>query len=54
MITRREFVGAGACAVVAAQTAPDAAKTRSYNPDMEYRRLGRTGLMVSIVSLGGH
>jgi aryl-alcohol dehydrogenase-like predicted oxidoreductase len=29
-------------------------KTPSYNPDMEYRRLGRTGLWVSAVCLGGH
>jgi len=28
--------------------------TRSYNPDMEYRRLGRTGLWISAVCLGGH
>jgi len=29
-------------------------KTRSYNPDMEYRRLGGTGLWVSAVCMGGH
>ena len=29
-------------------------KTRSYNPDMEYRRLGSTGLWVSAVCFGGH
>ena len=29
-------------------------KTPSYNPDMEYRRLGKTGLWVSAVCLGGH
>jgi len=29
-------------------------KTPSYNPDMEYRRLGKTGLWVSTVCLGGH
>ncbi|MBN1805785.1 MAG: aldo/keto reductase [Sedimentisphaerales bacterium] len=29
-------------------------KPRSYNPDMEYRRLGKTGLSVSAVCLGGH
>ncbi|MBN1418978.1 MAG: aldo/keto reductase [Planctomycetes bacterium] len=28
--------------------------TRSYNPAMEYRRLGKTGLWVSAVCLGGH
>jgi aryl-alcohol dehydrogenase-like predicted oxidoreductase len=34
--------------------APDPRKTRSYNEQMEYRRLGRTNLMVSVISLGGH
>jgi len=29
-------------------------KTPSYNPEMEYRRLGKTGLWVSAVCLGGH
>jgi predicted aldo/keto reductase-like oxidoreductase len=29
-------------------------KTRSYNPEMEYRRLGKTGLWVSAVCMGGH
>jgi uncharacterized protein len=49
-------VGAGALgkAVGAAAPAPDPTKTRSYNENMEYRRLGRTGLMVSAVSVGGH
>lgn len=28
--------------------------TRNYNPNMEYRRLGKTGLWVSAVCLGGH
>jgi len=28
--------------------------TRSYNPNMEYRRLGKTSLWVSAVCLGGH
>jgi aryl-alcohol dehydrogenase-like predicted oxidoreductase len=32
----------------------DPTRTRSYNENMEYRRLGRTGLMVSAVSIGGH
>ncbi len=32
----------------------DTIKTRSFNPDMEYRRLGKTGLWVSAVCLGGH
>jgi uncharacterized protein len=32
----------------------DTSKILNYNPDMEYRRLGKTGLMTSAVSLGGH
>jgi predicted aldo/keto reductase-like oxidoreductase len=32
----------------------DMRKTRSYNASMEYRRLGKTGLWVSAVSMGGH
>ncbi len=28
--------------------------TRSYNPEMKYRRLGKTGLWISEVCLGGH
>ncbi len=65
---RREFVQdtAAAAAAGAALTAgtvakantdaemPDATKTRSYNENMEYRRLGRTNLMLSVVSMGGH
>jgi aryl-alcohol dehydrogenase-like predicted oxidoreductase len=37
----------------AAQQA-EISKTRSYHPDMEYRRLGKTGLWISAVCLGGH
>jgi aryl-alcohol dehydrogenase-like predicted oxidoreductase len=33
---------------------PEVKNTRSYNPNMEYRRLGKTGLWVSAVCLGGH
>jgi aryl-alcohol dehydrogenase-like predicted oxidoreductase len=61
---RRRFVQ-GTAAVVAAglsisprvarAAAPaDTSRILNYNPDMEYRRCGRTGLMVSAVSLGGH
>lgn len=32
----------------------DPAQVRSYNESMEYRRLGKTGLWVSAVCLGGH
>ena len=61
-VTRRKFVQTGAAAaagVVAAGaasqlSAADKGKIRSYNPDMEYRPCGKTGLMVSAVALGGH
>jgi aryl-alcohol dehydrogenase-like predicted oxidoreductase len=63
-ISRRQFVQTTAMAVAGAtvgagalggvSSAPDPTKTRSYNENMEYRRLGRTGLMVSAVSIGGH
>ncbi|NUQ61600.1 MAG: aldo/keto reductase [Pirellulales bacterium] len=66
--TRREFVRAGAvaAAAVAAGLKPtytvaagnpasaDTSKILNYNPDMEYRRCGKTNLMVSAVCLGGH
>jgi predicted aldo/keto reductase-like oxidoreductase len=32
----------------------DTSKILNYNPDMEYRRCGKTNLMVSAVCLGGH
>ncbi|MHC4124002.1 MAG: aldo/keto reductase [Planctomycetota bacterium] len=35
-------------------TKPDASKTLSYNPKMGYRLLGKTGIMISEISLGGH
>lgn len=65
-IGRRQFVQTSAAAVAALAAVPsrsapaapatpdDVEKTRSYNPQMEYRRLGKTGLWVSAVSLGGH
>lgn len=61
-LTRRDLMRAGAVAAaglavggvedVYAKT--DVTKTRSYNPEMKYRPLGKTGLMISSVCLGGH
>ncbi len=67
-VTRREFVREGvvaAAGVAAGLTATrtlragnpaneSTEKILNYNPDMEYRRCGRTNLMISAVSLGGH
>ncbi|MCX5647583.1 MAG: aldo/keto reductase, partial [Planctomycetota bacterium] len=69
-MTRRDFLQTSASAAAAgglamgigalgpneaqAAGASDVAKTRSYNPGMEYRRLGKTGLWISAVCLGGH
>ncbi len=49
-------VGAAATGLQAgaAKVQSDATKTRSYNPQMEYRRLGKTNLWVSAVCMGGH
>jgi aryl-alcohol dehydrogenase-like predicted oxidoreductase len=44
----------GAKTAKAANQAEAKKKTRSYNPNMEYRRLGKTELWVSAVCLGGH
>ena len=57
--SRRDFILTAAGAVVVsagarAASAADARKTRSYNENMEYRRLGRTGLWISAISIGGH
>jgi len=60
-LTRREFVGRSVVAaggvvagarILAGEV--DTSKILNYNKDMEYRRCGRTGLMVSSVCLGGH
>ncbi len=57
---RRDFIrtAAGAAGFSMLQTgaapAPDLRKTRSYNENMEYRPLGRTGVMISAISIGGH
>ena len=65
-LTRREFihdgavvaagvaVGLGAMGSQSANAAAAMRKTLSYNPEMEYRRLGKTGLWISAVCLGGH
>ncbi|HQI28615.1 MAG TPA: aldo/keto reductase, partial [Sedimentisphaerales bacterium] len=63
-ITRRQFVqstvtaiaaaGLGGPIARAAQPSVDTSRILNYNPDMEYRRLGKTGLMVSAVCWGGH
>jgi aryl-alcohol dehydrogenase-like predicted oxidoreductase len=67
-LTRRKFMrdGAMVSASLASGIVPMAvdklnaaqmaeiSRTRSYNPQMEYRRLGKTGLWISAVSLGGH
>ncbi len=66
-ITRREFVRhtamaaagvtvgvAGLANPAAAEPPVDTSKILNYNPNMEYRRQGKTGLMVSAVCLGGH
>jgi aryl-alcohol dehydrogenase-like predicted oxidoreductase len=67
-VTRREFVrssslvtagvavGLNSMGSLETQTraANEVAKTRSYNPGMEYRRLGKTNLWISAVCMGGH
>jgi len=67
-VTRREFVRDGALAAAGMAVGlsatytvqagnPQRAETGkilNYNPDMEYRRCGKTNMMVSAVCLGGH
>lgn len=69
-VTRRQFMrdsamaaagvaaGLGAVAGRSVQAASggtvDTSKILNYNPNMEYRRQGKTNLMVSAVCLGGH
>jgi uncharacterized protein len=63
--SRREFLKVTSAAVAGAalaaqagaapQTRPaEAAGILNYNPKMGYRRLGKTGFMISEISLGGH
>ncbi len=66
-LSRREFVRDGTLlatglaagwgafsSVCAAAPKKEIENTRSYHPKMEYRRLGKTGLWVSAVCMGGH
>ena len=61
--SRREFLKVSSAAVAGASLAPigsagatpvDTSKILNYNPKMTYRPLGKTGHMISEVSLGGH
>ena len=59
--TRREFLKSTSAAVAATSVgclgsadAADASKILNHNPKMGYRRLGKTGVMISEISLGGH
>jgi aryl-alcohol dehydrogenase-like predicted oxidoreductase len=47
-------VGLGGNFLARAEDTEAVEKTRSHNNDMEYRRLGATGLWVSAVCMGGH
>jgi len=62
-LTRRQFIqdsaaagdAIGAGIVLSNSThASSTGKILNYNSDMEYRRCGRTGLMISAICLGGH
>ncbi len=63
-VTRRRFIQNSAIAAAGVAVGLGAAgknakavntsKIINYNPNMEYRRLGKTNLMVSAVCLGGH
>ncbi len=61
--TRRQFLQATSAAVAGAAIGGQAAakdsgagngKIKNYNPKMGYRPLGKTGIMISEISLGGH
>lgn len=47
-------LGASPSPAAAAEKPADPSTILNYNPNMEYRRQGKTGLMVSAVCLGGH
>jgi aryl-alcohol dehydrogenase-like predicted oxidoreductase len=65
-VTRRRFikdsaitaagvaVGLGAVGQNTKAATVDTSKILNYNPNMEYRRQGKTNLMISAVCLGGH
>ena len=60
-VSRRDFIETGAMMLASAALGAKTPvgrrrrpQTRSYNENMDYRRLGRTGLMISAVSMGGH
>jgi len=67
-LSRREFLGHGCAAALGGAAAAslattveagnpgrvDTSRILNYNPDMEYRRCGKTNLMISAVALGGH
>jgi len=45
---------AGGRAAAQTESAIDPAQVINYNPSMAYRRLGKTGLVLSEISFGGH